>query len=66
MSLPKPYYEDEWVTIYNANCKEDAMKTNKKVKIIPVYYVPPPSEVVEAVKNANKPRITIVKGYSIK
>lgn len=62
----KPYYQDEWVTIYNSDCKEATMGTGKKVKIFPVIYVLPSDEVVEAVKNANKPRITIVKGYSIK
>lgn len=50
----------------DSNFKEDSVGSNKKIKIIQVYYVPPPVEVVEAVKNANKPRITILKGYSLK
>jgi len=32
----------------------------RKYQIIKVVYAPPPSEVVMAVKNADKPRITIV------
>jgi len=56
------YYQDEWITIYNANCKEGTMDTNKKAKVVSVFYVLPPAEVVEAVKKANKPRITIVNG----
>jgi len=31
-----------------------------KYQIIKVIYVPPPPEVVRAVKNADKPRITVV------
>ncbi len=61
----KPYYQDEWVTIHNTNCEEDTMGTKKKASVISVYYVPPPAEVVEAMQNANKPRVTIIKGYSV-
>jgi len=67
LELPiNPYYQDDYVTIYNMSPKEAKMNAAKKVQIIPVYYVPPPSTVVEAVKGANKPRITIIKGHSIR
>lgn len=58
----KPYYEDKRVKIYHANCKEATMSVKKPI-VIPVIYVPAPAEVVEACKNANKPKITIVKGH---
>jgi len=32
----------------------------KKCQVIKVSYVPPPLEVRKAVKNANKPRVTII------
>ncbi len=60
----KPYYEDKWVTLHHFKHKGVTMGFDKKVTVIPVYYVPPPDGVVEATKNADKPRITIIKGYS--
>ena len=62
----KPYYQDKWVTIYHIKYKVVTMGSDKKAIVNPVFYVPPPDGVVEAAKNADKPRITIIKGYSIK
>jgi len=64
--MTNPYYQDKGVMIFNANYEEGDMEPSKQVKVIPVTCASPPAEVVEAIKNANKPRITIIKGHSIK
>ena len=54
------YYQDNRVTIYHRNTKKDIMNPKKKIIIIPVIHATPPIETVEAVKKADKPRITII------
>lgn len=55
----KPYYQDNHIRIYNKESWDMSSKL-KDIKVIKVTYVKPPPEVVEAVKKADKPRITII------